>query len=89
MNHRCYAPHDVAWRYYGGRGITVCEQWRSESYGGAPGAFERFLADMGERPDGTTLDRIDVDGSYKPSNCRWASARTQSANRRHTQRSAA
>lgn len=82
MNHRCHVPSDVAWRYYGARGVKVCDRWRAEPYGGEAGAFERFLADMGERPAGRTLDRIDSSGDYEPGNCRWATPLEQTRNRR-------
>jgi hypothetical protein len=73
MIQRCCNPKTANFKYYGGRGITVCERWRS---------FENFVADMGERPTGKTLDRLDTDGNYEPSNCQWATPTEQIANRR-------
>jgi hypothetical protein len=76
MKTRCSNPKRREWADYGGRGIRICRRWIGR-YG-----FAHFLADMGLRPAGTSLDRIDVDKNYGPSNCRWADAATQSQNRR-------
>ena len=76
MIHRCMSTYDIGYSNYGGRGISICVQWL-----GVHG-FERFLVDMGERPAGTTLDRIEVNGNYEPANCRWASAKQQARNTR-------
>lgn len=70
---RCRNPNVTHFAEYGGRGISVCERWVK---------FENFLADMGERPKNSTLDRVDVNGDYEPSNCRWASKAQQSRNKR-------
>lgn len=71
MIERCRNKNRADYRRYGGRGITVCERWMD---------FNNFIEDMGQRPDGATLDRIDNDWGYAPENCRWASRKVQSLN---------
>lgn len=78
MKQRCLNPNAPDYAAYGGRGIQVCERWVN--------SFDTFLADIGNRPAGTTLDRIDPNGNYEPSNCRWADHKTQNSNKRITKR---
>lgn len=72
MISRCEDPNSDNYAIYGGRGIRVCERWHD---------MNNFLEDMGERPDGMTLDRVDVEGNYEPGNCRWATTKEQNSNR--------
>jgi hypothetical protein len=73
MIQRCTNERRPNFPYYGGRGIKVCDRWRE---------FAAFLEDMGERPDGMTLDRVNNDGDYEPANCRWTGKQQQALNRR-------
>src|SRR5436305_2097190 len=77
MKQRCTNPNHPAWKYYGGRGIKICKRWIY---------FENFLADMGHRPPKLTLERLDNDGNYEPSNCTWASWKAQNNNKRTGQK---
>jgi hypothetical protein len=78
MKRRCSRPQDKDFILYGAKGIRVCDRWEA--------SFEAFLLDMGERPEGMSIDRIDFRGSYEPGNCRWADSVTQIRNRSNTVR---
>lgn len=72
IKNRCHNSNNPRYKNYGARGIIVCVEWRN--------SFEQFFKDMGKRPQGTSIDRINNDGNYEPSNCRWATKRQQSLN---------
>jgi hypothetical protein len=74
MKYRCNDPNNASYCYYGARGIKVCERWLD--------SYANFLSDMGHKPHGCSLDRIDSDGNYDPLNCRWATFKEQARNRR-------
>lgn len=82
MLDRCRLASHKDYPRYGGRGITVCDRWLGSA------GFWNFVADLGERPEGHSLDRIDNDGNYEPDNCRWATAHEQRMNQQRMNRKA-
>lgn len=74
MIRRCNDPKYINYKYYGARGIKVCDRWMN--------SYDDFVSDVGEKPKGCSLDRIDVDGDYNPDNCKWSTFKEQSRNRR-------
>ena len=73
MRKRCMNPNNPNYHLYGGRGITICDRWDN---------FPNFIEDMGPKPEGYTLERLDTNGNYEPDNCVWATLETQNRNRR-------
>lgn len=78
MNYRCYSEKHISYKSYGGKGVTVCEEWRWDN----PNGFNNFCEDVGKRPESHTLDRRVTTGNYEPGNVRWATSKEQQNNLR-------
>jgi hypothetical protein len=76
MKRRCFKPKNSGYKYYGAKGVTVCQRWLD--------SFANFMADMGPRPKGMSIERKDSKGNYEPGNCRWATQTEQARNQRDT-----
>lgn len=75
IKQRCYNKNSPSYQYYGAKGIKMCDRWKNEFY--------NFVEDMGQRPNGHTIDRIDNNGNYEPNNCKWSNATEQGIHRKH------